>query len=69
MMMQPKSRGYIKLRSKNPWHWPLFYANYFQDENDLDTIVEGIKLTIQLSQTTALQRYGSELLKEPLPGE
>jgi len=66
MMLHPKSKGYIKLKSKNPWHWPKFYANYFQNEQDLDTIVEGIKFTIEMSKTNAFQKYGSYLNHLPL---
>lgn len=43
VLLRPKSKGYLKLRSKNPFHPPLFYPNYFQDERDLYTLVEGIK--------------------------
>lgn len=44
VLLQPRSRGYMKLRSKNPFHPPLFYPNYFQDERDLITMIEGIQL-------------------------
>lgn len=44
ILLRPKSRGYLKLRSKNPFHPPLFYPNYFGDERDLRTLVEGIKM-------------------------
>lgn len=43
ILLKPKSRGFLKLRSKNPFQPPLFYPNYFQDERDLYTLVEGIK--------------------------
>lgn len=43
VLLRPKSRGYMKLKSKNPFHPPLFYPNYFQDERDLYALVEGIK--------------------------
>lgn len=69
MLLHPKSRGYMKLKSKNPWNWPLFYANYFQHEQDLDTIVEGIKMAVELSQTKAFQKYGTYLNHIPLEGK
>ncbi|KAF6217328.1 hypothetical protein GE061_001682 [Apolygus lucorum] len=44
VLLRPKSRGAVRLRSKNPFHWPLLYPNYFKDERDLRTMVEGIKM-------------------------
>jgi choline dehydrogenase-like flavoprotein len=43
ILLRPRSRGRVKLRSKDPFHPPLFYANYFDDEYDLRVLVEGIK--------------------------
>lgn len=43
VLLRPKSRGYMKLKSKNPFDPPLFYPNYLADERDLLTIVDGIK--------------------------
>lgn len=43
ILLQPKSRGRVQLRSSNPFHWPIIEANYFQEEDDLDTMVRGIK--------------------------
>ncbi|XP_018901534.2 glucose dehydrogenase [FAD, quinone] [Bemisia tabaci] len=68
ILLQPHSRGYMKLRSKNPLHWPLFYPNYFSDERDLKTMVEGIKQAVAISRTRAFQRYDSKLIPEKFPG-
>lgn len=69
VVLRPKSRGYVKLKSRNPWNWPLFYTKYFENEQDLDTVVEGIKMAINISQTTAFQKYGSYLNHLPIPGK
>jgi glucose 1-dehydrogenase (FAD, quinone) len=39
VLLRPKSRGQILLRSKNPQDHPLIYPNYFTDPNDLETLV------------------------------
>lgn len=39
LLMRPKSRGRILLRSNNPYDYPIIYANYFQDPYDLDVLV------------------------------
>ncbi|CAH0380755.1 unnamed protein product [Bemisia tabaci] len=43
ILLRPYSKGYVRLRSKNPLHWPKFYPNYYSDERDVWRIVEGIK--------------------------
>lgn len=43
IILRPRSRGRMKLRSKDPFHAPLLYANYFEDDYDLRVIVEGVK--------------------------
>lgn len=43
VLLQPKSKGRVQLRSTNPFDWPIIEANYFQEEDDLDTMVRGIK--------------------------
>ncbi|EEB16960.1 glucose dehydrogenase precursor, putative [Pediculus humanus corporis] len=68
MLLHPKSKGYLKLKSNSPYDWPKFYANYFQDEHDLNTLVEGVKMVVNMSQTKAFQKYGSFLNPFPVSG-
>ncbi|KZC09316.1 Glucose dehydrogenase [acceptor] [Dufourea novaeangliae] len=37
---RPRSRGYIKLRSKDVHEHPIIVPNYFQDPHDLDVLVK-----------------------------
>lgn len=68
MVMRPKSRGRIKLRSRNPFHHPIILPNYFNDPYDLEISVRGIRKMIELLDTKAFKRLNAELLKMPLPG-
>lgn len=43
VLLKPKSRGRITLRSSNPLHWPILDINYYDNEDDLNTMVQGIK--------------------------
>ncbi len=43
VLLKPRSKGYMKLRSKNPFDAPMFYPNYLTDKRDLDALVDGIK--------------------------
>lgn len=58
----------VRLRSANPFDKPVINANFFTDPMDLNRIVEGIKMVIHLSGTKAFQKYGSKLVKNPMPG-
>ncbi|XP_037917987.1 glucose dehydrogenase [FAD, quinone]-like [Hermetia illucens] len=67
MLFHPKSVGYIHLRDKNPFHWPIIDPQYFTRQEDVETLLYGIKAAIRLSQSPALQRLGARLHDTPLP--
>nr|CAD7404919.1 unnamed protein product [Timema cristinae] len=68
VLLRPHSLGYIRLRSKNPFHWPLIYPNYLSDERDMKVLVEGVKMAVALGESAAFQRYNSTLYRAPYPG-
>ncbi|XP_068986697.1 glucose dehydrogenase [FAD, quinone]-like [Bombus flavifrons] len=67
-LIRPKSRGVIKLRSSNPFDHPLIYPNYFENPEDIATLIEGIKFVVEMSKTASFRRYGSKLIPVPFPG-
>lgn len=68
MVLRPKSRGRIKLRSSNPFDYPIILPNYFNDLYDLKISVIGIRKMIDLLDTDALRSLNAKLLKTPIPG-
>lgn len=63
--LQPKSRGWVKLRSSNPADPPRIQVNMFEDPADLDAMVRAMKL----SRSIYSQRPLRELIRgEVLPG-
>ncbi|KAK3932082.1 Glucose dehydrogenase [FAD, quinone] [Frankliniella fusca] len=68
VLLRPRSRGRVRLRSANPFHWPLLHANYYQDELDLRVMVEGIKLGVELGETAGYRRWGARLHPRAVPG-
>ncbi|KAI0783981.1 GMC oxidoreductase [Irpex lacteus] len=42
--LRPKSSGTIKLKSNNPADLPIIDPHYLEDENDLKTLVRGLRL-------------------------
>lgn len=43
IIMRPRSRGRLRLKSRNPFQWPKMQPNYLQHPQDLQTLVEGAK--------------------------
>ncbi|XP_076054179.1 glucose dehydrogenase [FAD, quinone]-like [Oratosquilla oratoria] len=68
MLLRPKSKGYIKLRSASPFDHPLIIHNYLTDPLDVKVMVEGIKIAMALSETKAMKRFGSRFYDRPMPG-
>lgn len=70
MLLHPKSKGYIKLRSKNPYDSPKLYGGIFTDpENkDLKTFIASIREMQRIAKSPALQQYNTRVLDTPIPG-
>ncbi|CAL7944272.1 unnamed protein product [Xylocopa violacea] len=67
MMLRPKSRGYIKLRSRNPLDHPLMYHNYLTHPHDVDVLREGVKAAIAFAETSSMKRFGARFHSKALP--
>ncbi|ODM92286.1 Glucose dehydrogenase [FAD, quinone] [Orchesella cincta] len=67
VLLRPKSKGYIKLRSAHPFIPPIIVPNYLTEPEDAAILVEGAKLGLALSQTSALRRFGARLHDTPYP--
>jgi choline dehydrogenase/4-pyridoxate dehydrogenase len=57
ILLRPKSRGEIKLRSSDPCAHPRIYQNFFSKEDDLTTLRAGIRLTRELSRQNSLRPF------------
>lgn len=67
LLLRPYSRGTVRLKSKNPFDYPLFNANYFDDERDIKTLVEGGKIALQVATSNAFKQFGTKIHPIPLP--
>ncbi|KAL2748240.1 hypothetical protein V1477_003525 [Vespula maculifrons] len=67
MILRPKSRGYIKLKSKNPLDYPLMYHNYLTNPDDMRVLREGVKAAIAFAETSSLKRLGARFHSKPYP--
>jgi choline dehydrogenase len=58
--LAPQSRGVLALRSRDPQEAPLLEPHYLEQEEDLETLIAGVKLARRLAQTAAFARYRGE---------
>lgn len=68
IVQHPRSVGRITLRSKNPFDEPIIEPNFFEDPQDVEIILEGVKYAIELSRTGPMAKYGSKLHDRKIPG-
>ncbi|KAK4014962.1 glucose dehydrogenase [FAD, quinone] [Daphnia magna] len=68
MLLRPKSVGYIRLQSADPFDKPLIYPNYFVDDQDVRVLVEGVKIGLALGETAAFKKLGTKFWAQPFPG-
>lgn len=67
MLLHPKSRGRIRLRSRNVDDKPRIFPNYMSDPDDIRMLIKGIKAANQFLLTTkAFQRLGARLNNETM---
>jgi choline dehydrogenase len=61
--LRPESRGYISLKSADPFAPPLIQPNYLEAEEDRRALREGVKLTREVFAQAAFDPYrGPELM-------
>lgn len=68
MILRPKSRGRISLRSTNPFKHPIIDPNYFSHPEDIKVGVMGIRKALELLKQPALRRLNAKLQKHYVPG-
>jgi len=56
-LLHPKSRGTVTLRSNDPMITPVIQPNFFQEKEDLNQMVLGTKLAIQMLEQAPFQKY------------
>lgn len=57
--LQPRSRGYLTLRSADPQDHPIMQPNYFLENHEVDVLVDAAKIAYKLANTTIMrEKYG-----------
>ncbi len=63
---RPESRGYVRVRSSEPFEPPDIQPNYLAQEEDRQVLLGGLRLARRLLRTDALAPY---YVREELPGD
>lgn len=58
IILHPKSRGSVTLKSDNPLHYPAIDPKYLTIKDDVDTFIRGIRIVERLMQTSAFRKIG-----------
>lgn len=64
----PKTVGEVKLKSKNPHDTLHIDPNYLDHEDDVQSVLEGVKFALRMTQTKALQKIDAKLTPTLFPG-
>lgn len=67
ILLHPQSFGYVKLKSNNPFSWPRAYGNFFNNTDDVETLLAGIREAQKIAQSPSFQKYNAQLLPYKLP--
>lgn len=66
VLLRPRSRGWLRLRSADPTDPPLVNPNYLADPEDARYLVEGMRVARVIQRTQPLGRH---VVRELLPGD
>src|SRR5271168_4144937 len=64
--LRPESRGFVRIKSREPGQAPAIQPRYLTSRLDCDTVVEGLKLMRRIMNQPVMHRYIAE---ERAPGE
>ncbi|XP_076334605.1 glucose dehydrogenase [FAD, quinone]-like isoform X2 [Tachypleus tridentatus] len=68
VLLRPKSRGYIKLRSADPHNPPVINPRYLTHPDDIRTLVEAMKISIDVGQSEPFRRFKARMFETVFPG-
>ncbi|CAL1273603.1 unnamed protein product [Larinioides sclopetarius] len=67
-ILHPKGRGYVALRSSDPYDSPIIDPKYFSHPDDIKIVVAGMKKCKEIGKSEPLVEIGSKLFSTVYPG-
>ncbi|KAG5669339.1 hypothetical protein PVAND_017227 [Polypedilum vanderplanki] len=68
IILHPKSRGNLRLSSKNFNDPILIDPKYYEAKNDIKIMIKAIRIIQKLIETSIMKEIGAELIPKSLPG-
>ena len=67
-LLTPKSRGFVRLNDTDPtWGAPIIQARYLTDDLDMKRILQSVRMSLGLFNTTTFQENNFKFNETPLP--
>ncbi|KAG1692952.1 Glucose dehydrogenase [FAD, quinone] [Nymphon striatum] len=67
VMLNPRSRGYITIKSSDPYEEPVINPRYLTDPYDVRVMIEGIKMAKKLINTPPYKKIEARVVDNILP--
>ncbi|XP_012527094.2 glucose dehydrogenase [FAD, quinone] [Monomorium pharaonis] len=68
LLLRPRSKGFIKLKSADPHEAPVIIPNYFEDLRDLQVLVESVRFIESMSRTRLWRQLNARPNPNLIPG-
>lgn len=68
VLLRPKSKGKIELRSKDPLDKPRIYGNYLEEIDDVETLIRGISVVKRVVATKTAREHECFFMKVNITG-
>lgn len=68
VLLRPKSRGFVKLRTTNPYDPPLIDPRYLTHPDDILAVVDAMKISIAVGYAPVYKKFGASLFQSHFPG-
>lgn len=68
LLLHPKSKGTVRLRSSNLYDLPVIDPKYLSEKEDVELLIEGINLIKKFLNTEPMRKLGAKMNEEKFPG-
>lgn len=68
ILLHPKSKGRVQLKSKNFNDLPIITTNYLTHDDDIKKLISAIRIIEKLVESPSMQKLGAEINPKPFPG-